>query len=141
MGNLVAYLSQVLVVPGLLTRAIEPESQVFATQMLGMLLQDWQGSAIAALNLLAYAALGVPSILFGILMARKVQALRTGGILLAVSGVLSILALVGTGAGSALLGLMSPLSGAVFLVGLVPVARYFSDTSESVTNYIVYIQA
>jgi hypothetical protein len=117
-GNLVVYLSQVFVVPGLLDLFHTPETAAVAEVILGLTLHTWIGSITGFVNGLAYAALGIPSIIFGVLLYQKAHAYRPGGVLLAASGVLSIIALLGTGLGSSMLMFMSPVSGFVFLVGI-----------------------
>ena len=98
--------------------------------LLRLTLQDWQGSAIVALNGLSYAVLWIPSIIYGVLIGRKTPALRAAGWLLAISSILSILVLVGISLGSKTLGLLSPLSGVVLLVTLVFLAESSSRGNQ-----------
>lgn len=128
LGNLVVYLSQVFVVPGLLALYHEPANAAVAESLLAMTLQEWSGSAAGFVNLLSYALLGIPSIVMGQLMYRKAAGLRAGSLLLAISGVLSILSLVGLGTGSAFLTSMVIVSGLIFLVALILLAGYFLRT-------------
>jgi hypothetical protein len=90
-----------------------------------MTLQEWSGAAAEFVNLLSYALLGISSIVMGLLLKRKAAGLRAGSLLLAISGVLSILSLVGLGTGSAFLTSMVIASGLVFLVALVLLVGYF----------------
>ncbi len=119
LGNLVAYLSQVFVVPRLLALHRVAETASTAEVLLGLTLHTWPGSAVEALNGLSYAVLGIPSIILGVIMYRKAKGLRVGSVLLALSGVLSMIALVGVGLGSAVLASASPLGGFIFLVTLM----------------------
>lgn len=128
LGNLLVYLSQVFVVPGLLALYHEPANAAVAESLLAMTLQEWSGSAAGFVNLLSYALLGIPSIVMGLLMYRKAAGLRAGSLLLAISGVLSILSLVGLGTGSAFLTSMVIVSGLIFLVALILLAGYFLRT-------------
>jgi hypothetical protein len=91
LGNLVSYLSQVFVVPHLLALYHQPETAAIAQVLLGLTIHNWYGTAIEALNALSYAVLGIPSIIFGVIMFRKAKGLRAGSVLLALSGVLSYL--------------------------------------------------
>jgi hypothetical protein len=118
-ANLVAYLSQVFVVPDLLALYRRPETEVVARTLLGLTIQDWQPSAIATLNGLAYAMLGIPSIIFGLLLAREPGKRRVGGWLLALSGVLSFIALVGLAVDRPALAATTLVSGVVYLVAVV----------------------
>lgn len=119
LANLVAYLSQIFVVPRLLALYRAPASSDVALVLLDLALQDWPGSAVQALNLGAYALLGIPSIVYGITMARMDRRLWMGSALLALSGVFSFAALTGVAVRSALLSSLTLVSGAVFLVAVI----------------------
>jgi hypothetical protein len=125
LGNLMAYLSQVFVVPRLLALYRVAETASTAEVLLGLTLHTWPGSVIEALNGLSYAILGIPSIILGVLMYRKAKGLRVGSVLLALSGVLSITAFVGVGLGSAVLAGASPFNGLVFMVSLILIGVFF----------------
>jgi hypothetical protein len=125
LGNLMVYLSQVFVVPELLALYHDPANFTVAQNLLAMTLQEWSGSAAEFLNLLSYALLGIPSIIMGLLMYHKATGLRSGSLMLAISGVLSILSLVGLGTSSAFLTSMVMVSGLIFLVALVLLVGYF----------------
>jgi hypothetical protein len=112
--NLFAYLSQITIVPRLV--ALRPAADPLLAQMV----QAWPGSAVNLLNNLGYAVLGIPSIIFGVLLGRRRAPLPLAGILLALSGGASILGLAGIVAGSAVLGLGSIVGGVLFLLALVP---------------------
>jgi len=128
LADLVAYLSQVFVVPTLLVAYHQPPSAAFAESLLALSLHTWPGSVVGFINALAYAALGIPSLILGVLLVRKSRQLRLGGGLLGVSGVLSIIALIGVGVGSALLSSLVMLSGFLFLIALIPLATFFLKT-------------
>ncbi len=129
-GNLVSYLSQVLVVPELLIVYHDPAHQKTAQVLLQLTLHTWPGSATEALNSGAYAALGIPSIIFPVIALRHEKGLRIGGLLLGLSGVLSIIAFVGVLFALRFLLVLSPLGGFVFLVSLFPIARHFLRRSD-----------
>ncbi len=94
--NLFSYLSQVIMVPPLIHLYNIPKSKEIASIILNLSLHNWQGSIIESLNGLAYAILGIPSIIFPILIMRKPKILAIGGLLLLISGVLAIIAFAGT---------------------------------------------
>lgn len=112
--NLFAYLSQITIVPRLV--ALRPASDV----LLGQMVQAWPGSAVNVVNNMGYAVLGIPSIIFGLLLRRRDGALRSGGVLLGLSGAASLLGFVGIVARSAALSLGSIVGGVLFLAALVP---------------------
>ncbi len=125
LSNTVVYLSQVFVVPRLLELYRNPETAAMAEILLRLVIHAWSGSAMEFVNALAYAVLGIPSVILGILMYRKAQGLRVGSMLLAASGVLAVIALVGIGVGSTALALLSPVGGFVYLVGLILLGACF----------------
>jgi hypothetical protein len=133
LSNLVVYLSQVFIIPGLLSLYHEPAAAALAEVILGLTLHTWIGSFTGFVNGLAYAALGIPSIIFGVLLYQKARAYRPGGLLLAASGVLSIIALLGSGLGSSMLRLLSPAGGFVFLVGISILGVRFLQSSHKGT--------
>lgn len=111
--NLFAYLSQLTIVPRL--AALGPASDPLLAQMV----QAWPGSMVNVLNNLGYAVLGIPSIIFGVLLVREDPPLPLTGILLALSGTASIVGIVGIGARIAPLELGSIVGGVLFLAALV----------------------
>jgi hypothetical protein len=115
--NLFAYLSQITIVPRM--AALQPVPDLLLAQMV----QAWPGSAVNVLNNLGYAVLGVPSIIFGLLLGRETPSLRLAGILLALSGVASIVGIAGIAARSAALALGSIVGGVLFLIALIPMTR------------------
>lgn len=125
--NLVAYLTQVTVVPRLILRraASSTMDTGLLVELLRQLVQGWEGSAIWVLNNLGYAVLGIPSIIFGVLLARRAGASRWAGVLLALSGAASIAGMVGIVANSAALSIGSVVGGGLFLVALIPLSIAF----------------
>lgn len=125
MGNSMAYLSQVFVVPHLLDLYRMPETTLLAKVLLGLTIHNWSGTAIEALNGLSYAILGIPSIIFSVIMFRKARGLRVGSVLLALSGILSIIAVVGIALQNPILGMMSLVGGFVYLISLSIIGLFF----------------
>lgn len=123
--NLMVYLSQVTVVPRLLQLQVLPEYQTLSQFLLRQAIQEWPDSAVFIVNNLAYAVLGVPSIIFGVLMLKSVPALRLGGILLGISGIASIAGFIGIAAQSVWLSQGSFIGGVLFLLALVPMSWAF----------------
>jgi hypothetical protein len=130
LSNLIAYLSQIILVPHLLRLYQAPETTQIARALLGLSLQDWPGSAVSALNLGAYALLGIPSILYAVPLASRLPGLRLGAGLLTLSGVLSLLAFAGVIVGSAVLQALTLVSGFIFLAALIMMDVRFFQTGE-----------
>lgn len=123
--NLVVYLSQITIVPQLLALQQVGNTQGTATVLLSMALQAWPGSAVSVLNNLAYAVLGIPSLIYGAMLARGHGLLRAGGVLLALSGVACIVGMVGVILQDSLLSAGSVAGGVLFLLALVPLGPAF----------------
>ncbi len=125
MGNLVAYLSQIWIVPQLLTVYHQPDTAATAELLLSLTLQDWPGSAMAALNSLSYALLGIPSVVFGVLLARRKRETRMGGAVLALSGLMSLAAFVGVVLANPTLRALTVVGGLLYLIGVLLLGIYF----------------
>lgn len=130
--NLAVYLSQVTVVPRLLKLQANPEYSTHAQFLLRQTIQQWPGSAVFFFNNLAYAVLGVPSIIFGVLMLKSTPALRLAGVLLALNGLACIGGFIGVAAQSAWLSQGSLIGGILFLLALVPMSWNFMQRKTSI---------
>jgi len=114
--NLFAYVSQITIVPRLaaLGPAVDP--------LLAQLVQAWPASMVNVLNNLGYAVLGIPSIIFGVLLPRTDGSLRAAGTLLAASGAASLIGIIGIASASDVLSFGSIVSGVLFLGALAPMS-------------------
>jgi hypothetical protein len=123
--NLIAYLSQITIVPRVLELADTVEYQTSAQLLAGLLVQNWDGSAISVINLLAYALLGIPSIIYGsaLLMVDRIGSIA--GSLLVLSGAASILAFVGVILQNSTLASMTLVSGFIYAVALIFITIFF----------------
>lgn len=117
LANLAVYLAQVFVVPELLDLYHQPETARLGEALMGLALHDWPGSVAGYINALAYAALGVASLVAGLLLYRWSGWPRPGGLLLALSGLLSLVALAGLRV--PVLASLTLVSGAVYLLALI----------------------
>jgi len=118
--NLFVYLSQITIVPRLFSIDSGIPVKVSGASLLGQMLQQWPGSIVSILNNLAYAVLGIPSIIFGILFYRRTH---LGGILLALNGVACIIGFVGIIMDSRMLSIGSIIGGVFFLLALIFLTR------------------
>lgn len=123
--NLIAYLSQVTLIPALFGLQADPRYADTADLLLRLTLQAWPASTAAFFNGLAYAILGIPSILFGLLLWKYSGALRWGGLLLALNGAACILGVIGFLTENALLSQGVMIGGVLFLLALCPLSRAF----------------
>ena len=124
--NLFAYLSQITLVPALLEAAQNPEFAAAATLLLQQSLQLLPGSTVGFFNGLAYAILGIPSIIFGWALTRgKRRTLQISGWLLLFNGIAGILGIIGYLTGSALLSFGTILGGVLFWLALFPMTYGF----------------
>ena len=93
--NLFSYLSQVFLVPEIIDLYQSVESKNFARILLSLTIHTWPGSLIEAINGMAYALLGIPSIILPLIGLREPKYLAVGGYLMMASGIFSILAFTG----------------------------------------------
>lgn len=124
--NLIAYLSQVTVVPHLLQLQSLPEYEALSRFFLRQAVQQWPDSTVFVVNNLAYAVLGVPSIIFGVLMLKSSAiTLRVAGALLALNGVACIAGFIGIVVQSTWLRHGALIGGVLFLLALAPMSWGF----------------
>jgi len=119
--NLFVYLSQITIVPGLVfLRASYSAVPNELDLLIALLVQLWPGSITAMINVLAYAVLGIPSVLYGLEMMRRGRLMRAAGILLALNGIAALIGFVGLAAHSQLLMSGVIISGFLFALSLIP---------------------
>jgi hypothetical protein len=128
--NLFAYFSQISLVPRLLALSQTPEHQALAEFLLRQLIQQSPDSAVGIFNNLAYAILGIPSIIYGRLLFRMHPSLRLGAVLLALNGIACIIGISGILLNNGLLSLGSLVGGAFFLLALIPLSQAFLGQRE-----------
>jgi len=124
--NLFVYLSQITLVPALMQAASDPMTANTALLLLQQSLQLSPGSTVGFFNNLAYAILGIPSIIFGrALTTNQSIHLRISGWLLALNGIACIVGIIGYGSSSDILSMGSVLGGAIFWLALFPMTYDF----------------
>jgi hypothetical protein len=123
--NLFAYLSQITLVPALLEATSNPELAASARLLLQLSIQLWPSSTVGFFNGLAYAILGIPSIIFGWAMFKGNRALRLAGWLLALNGIACLLGISGYFTGSTLLSMGTVMGGGIFWLALFPLTFVF----------------
>lgn len=120
--NLFVYLSQITIVPRLIMERTNPDMAAPAFLLLTQMIQAWPESGAAFFNNLAYGLLGIPSILFGLVLWRSSRALRWGGLLLALNGIACILGVIGMLLGSRFMAGGSVVGGVLFIIALPLIA-------------------
>ena len=120
--NLFCYLSQVTIVPALAAGLAQPETAPIARLLLAELVHEWPVSTVAFFNALAYALLGIPSILYGLALFRESGALRAGGLLLALNGAACVLGVTGLLLNISTLALATLIGGGLFTAALPLIA-------------------
>jgi hypothetical protein len=124
--NLIAYLTQISLIPALLGSLSEPAAADAAYIFLKYTLQLLPGSVVAFFNNLAYAILGVPSMIFGwSFSTNQNRVLRISGWLLILNGIACILGFIGTIFNLDFLSLGTILGGAIFWLSLFPMTYVF----------------
>jgi hypothetical protein len=126
MLNLFAYLSQITLVPALLEATADPRTSATAMLLLQQSLQLLPQSLVGFLNGLAYAILGIPSLIFGIALTQeRGHTFQISGWLLALNGIACILGIVGYLLQNELLSAGTLLGGAIFWLALFPLTFAF----------------
>jgi len=120
--NLVVYLSQITVVPELIRLYQLSEYRPAAYIFLQQTVQGWQSSGAAFFNNLAYAVLGIPSILFGIILTRHNSPSRLAGVLLGLSGLACMVGVIGSLIHNQALRNGSLVGGVLFLCAVAPLS-------------------
>lgn len=116
--DLFAYSSQLIIIPILLDLQKIPEHTLISNFMLRLMIQQLPGSALNIYNNIAYLLLGIPSIIFGVLLYKKDKIFYLAGLLLAISGLTSIVGVFGIILENDLIGLGSLISAFFFLGSL-----------------------
>lgn len=129
--NLFAYFSQISIVPALAGWPVGAEYAAARDLLLAQMVQLWPGSAVGIVNGLAYAVLGIPSLIYGAFLYRDGGLPRAAGVLLALSGVASLVGLVGYAGGNDLLGLGTVAGGLLFLLALLPLTLAFLGRNQA----------
>jgi hypothetical protein len=129
-GNLVAYLSQIFVVPKLVEIHDIKKYEIISEFILAQIIQDWPKSAIGDLNGISYGLLAIPTIIFSLIFIRLNDKLRTGSVLLIISGILSISGVIGLAINNDILRFMLILSGVIYFIALIYICIPFFKQQE-----------
>ncbi len=130
--NLIAYFSQITLVPALLEAAADPVMADTAFLLLQQTLQLLPGSTIGFFNALAYALLGIPSIIFGLALTNGMKRpLQISGWLLLLNGIACILGVIGFTLHSDPLSLGTVLGGVLFWLALFPMTYGFFRSKDA----------
>jgi len=125
--NLVIYLWQFTGLARMIELLASPESRQAAGLVVQQTILLWPESAVALFNSLAYALLAIPSIILGALMFSQGKQLRSGGILLACTGLASVLGFIGAAFSVKWLAQGTLLASVLFFFALVPITRAYLD--------------
>jgi hypothetical protein len=129
--NIFAYFSQLVLMPVLIPLRESPGLQAAVDVWLNVTMQILPGSAVNTFNNMAYAILGIPSIIFGMILYQKVKTLRIPGALLALNGVACILGVIGILMDHAILGWGSVIGGVLWWAALLPLGMVlFKDNAN-----------
>ena len=127
--NLFSYFSQIAIVPKL-SVSLDLSQNRMNEVFLGLMVQGWQDSAIAAINNFAYAILGISSIAFGMILVKKNKIAKIAGIFLILNAIACIFGVIGIVVGNQLIGMGSAVGGVLFIVALVLLSLMFFKESK-----------
>lgn len=111
--NLISYSIQISLVPALAGNALDNVENI---ELVAQLIQANPNSAIGFLNGLAYAILGIPSLIYGRLLIRESK--KVTGYALVLNGIFCMLGVIGMVLESRILSLGVLVGGFLFLVSL-----------------------
>jgi hypothetical protein len=123
--NTIVYFSQVIFVPKLIELHEVTSQQEVANFALQQFIQLNPDSFMAFINGMAYAILGIPSVIFGLIMINKRRMMKIAGILILLSGILSFIGIIGNAINNAILNKGVVISGFVFWLALIPLCISF----------------
>ena len=112
--NIICYSIQISIVPSIAFASLSDNTLI---PIASQLIQANKISLIGYLNGLAYAILGIPSIIFGILLFLK--SIRLSGILLASNGLFCIIGIIGYILNNSILSTGTMIGGILFLLSLI----------------------
>ena len=113
-----SYLTQIVVVPGLITQLSDPQNQPVALAFLRHLVQAWPHSTIVQFDQFSYFILSIPGLIYGLLLW-KIRPLRVPAVLFVTGSALCLLVGVGIVMGlPALVGAPSMAAGVLSLFAL-----------------------
>lgn len=112
--NIVCYSIQISVVPMIARDVLSTSGDVM---LAARLIQAKSDSIVGFINGLAYAVLGIPSVIYGYMLIKSSK--KVSGVLLLINGVLCIIGIIGYMTDNAVLSLGVMAGGAVFLISLI----------------------
>jgi hypothetical protein len=113
--NLFAYVSQISIVQQIQNISEYSQDSEYIQVILTQLTQAWSQSSIAFINNYAYAILGIPSLLFGILFLKKSLIGKITGWFLIINAIACVFGIVGIVMNNKFLTLGSAIGGVAFL--------------------------
>lgn len=120
--NLFVYASQITVVPQVAGLQALPGAGGAAAFFMGQMVQAWPGSAMGIVNGLAYAVLGIPSIILGLLLWGGNGLMRVAGVLLILNAIACLAGPLGRIAGIPVLELGTMMGRCLLLMSLAPLS-------------------
>lgn len=124
--NIFSYSIQISWVPDL---ARQSRLGGVAPALVYQMIQAVPDSLVGYLNGLAYAILGIPSIIFGILMIKDSK--RISGWSLVINGIFCITGIIGYSIHSSILSEGTKIGGMVFLVSLIAIIIEFREKADT----------
>lgn len=123
--NLLSYLSQVTVIPSLLRFREKSKNPDSYDALIGQMVHLLPGSVVSIFNSLAYAVLGIPSVIFGVFMLNEGILMSIAGVLILLNGVACIIGFIGLTMQNAHLKLGTMIGGVLFATALIPLTIAF----------------
>lgn len=123
--NLVVYISQFVVLPLLAHNIFKTDLLPDDIDMIYNWIQIAPGAKMARANAMAYAILGIPSIVFGLLIIKHARTGKTGGWLLIVNAMFCIAGVIGIYINNNILQIGTVVGGVIFMVAVFFIWQMF----------------
>ncbi|MCG8402033.1 MAG: hypothetical protein MJA84_10595 [Firmicutes bacterium] len=129
--NLICYSMQITIVPSIANHTLISSGDIL---FVSQLIQSKSGTLIGFINGLAYAILGVPSIIYGYMLIKDMKKLSVLFILL--NGILCIVGIIGFMIKNNIMSNGVMLGGIVFLISLVVMVLEFRNNALESTSKV-----
>ena len=112
--NLICYSIQISIVPSIASNVLNNQNNIV---MVSQLIQADSSSLIGFINGLAYAILGISSIIYGMLLFKELK--KFSGSFLLLNGIFCIIGIIGYCIGNSIVAMGIMIGGVLFLISLI----------------------
>lgn len=129
--NLICYSIQITIVPSIANHTLISSGDIL---FVSQLIQSRSGTLIGFINGLAYAILGIPSIMYGYMLINDTK--RLSGLFMLLNGISCIVGIIGSMIQNNIMSKGIMLGGIVFLISLVFMVLEFRNNTLKSTSKV-----